>query len=135
MLAPAVAYGYWPCASEQNDLVLFDPVTGAEAARFNLPRQMQSGSPHLCISDFFRPRGAAPVGDEAGFIPESAWAAGAACTPIVGSAARPAPTTASASPLLRSFTLFLRFRDAPGTRVARVTRLTLSRTSDNGKGG
>jgi 5-methyltetrahydrofolate--homocysteine methyltransferase len=77
MLAPAVVYGFFPCAAEQNDLVVFDPDTGAERCRFNLPRQMADGSKHLCISDFFRPRGADPVGDEQGFIPAAAWAQGA----------------------------------------------------------
>ena len=48
-----------------------------------------------------------------------------------GAAARPAPTTASASPLLRSFTWFPPIpRSSPGTRVARVIRVTISRTSD-----
>jgi 5-methyltetrahydrofolate--homocysteine methyltransferase len=77
MLAPSVAWGFWPCASEQNDLVVFDPDSGREAARFNLPRQMQPGSHHLCISDFFRPIGAAAIGDEQSFIPPAAWASGA----------------------------------------------------------
>jgi 5-methyltetrahydrofolate--homocysteine methyltransferase len=77
MLAPAVAYGYFPCASDQNDLIVFDPESGAERCRFNLPRQMGDKSGHLCISDFFRPRGAAPLGDEQSFIPAKAWANGA----------------------------------------------------------
>ena len=77
MLDPAVAYGYWPCASERNDLVVFDPGHGGEVARFNLPRQMGERSSHLCISDFLRPRGAPPIGGEAGFIPAAAWANGA----------------------------------------------------------
>jgi 5-methyltetrahydrofolate--homocysteine methyltransferase len=77
MLDPAVAYGYFPCASERNDLVIFDPETGAERCRFNLPRQMDEKSPHLCISDFFRPRGAAAVDDEQAWFPAAAWANGA----------------------------------------------------------
>jgi len=77
MLDPAVAYGYFPCASERNDLVIFDPVTGAERCRFNLPRQMEDKSLHLCISDFYRPRGAEAIGDEQSFIPAAAWANGA----------------------------------------------------------
>jgi 5-methyltetrahydrofolate--homocysteine methyltransferase len=77
MLAPAVAWGYWPCASERNDLVVFDPESGAEAGRFNLPRQMAADSRHLCISDFFRPRGADAIGDERASIPVRAWENGA----------------------------------------------------------
>jgi 5-methyltetrahydrofolate--homocysteine methyltransferase len=77
MLAPSVAYGYFPCASDQNDLIVFDPESGVERCRFNLPRQMDAKSGHLCISDFFRPRGADPIGDEQSFIPAAAWANGA----------------------------------------------------------
>ncbi len=77
MLAPSVAYGYFPCASDQNDLIVFDPESGVERCRFNLPRQMDAKSGHLCISDFFRPRGADPIGDEQSSIPAAAWANGA----------------------------------------------------------
>jgi 5-methyltetrahydrofolate--homocysteine methyltransferase len=77
MLEPSVAYGYFPCASEHNDLIVFDPESGAERCRFNLPRQMEAKSGHLCISDFFRPRGADPLGDERLSIPAAAWANGA----------------------------------------------------------
>ncbi len=76
-LQPAVVYGYWPCASERNDVILFDPVSGAEAARFHLPRQTDDSNRHLCIADWFRPRGAAPLADEQAFIPAAAWANGA----------------------------------------------------------
>ena len=77
MLAPAVVYGFWPCYSERNDLVIIDPDTGKELARFNLPRQMEKTSKHLCIADYFRPRGAAALGDEQSWYPPAAWAAGA----------------------------------------------------------
>jgi len=76
-LDPAVAYGYWPVAAERNDLVIFDPLSGAETARFNLPRQMDDGGKHLCIADWFRPLGAAPIGEEQSYIPAAAWANGA----------------------------------------------------------
>ncbi len=76
-LDPAVAYGYWPAASERNDLILFDPDSGAETARFNLPRQMDDGGQHLCMADWFRPRGGAAIGNEQDFIPAAAWANGA----------------------------------------------------------
>lgn len=51
ILQPRAAYGYWPAASEKDDLVLFDPDSGVEAARFSLPRQQREGG--LCIADFF----------------------------------------------------------------------------------
>ena len=77
MLEPKVAYGWWPCAAEKNDVIVFDPDTGAEVARFNLPRQMDEKSRHLCISDFFRPLNAPAIGDQATWFPPAAWAAGA----------------------------------------------------------
>ena len=57
ILRPQVVYGFWPCASEGNDLVVFDPKDHErELERFNFPRQ--NGRQRLCISDFFRPRSA-----------------------------------------------------------------------------
>jgi 5-methyltetrahydrofolate--homocysteine methyltransferase len=38
---------------------------------------MGENSRHLCISDFFRPRYAEPVGDERGWMPQTAWENGA----------------------------------------------------------
>ncbi len=52
ILQPKAVYGYWPCASEGDEVVLFDPETGAECARFGFPRQAREDG--LCISDFFR---------------------------------------------------------------------------------
>lgn len=51
ILQPRAAYGYWPAASERDDLLLFDPDSGVECARFSLPRQRREGG--LCIADFF----------------------------------------------------------------------------------
>jgi 5-methyltetrahydrofolate--homocysteine methyltransferase len=76
-LTPAVAYGYWPCASDRNDLIIFDPDSGAETARLNLPRQTGDDAKHLCIADYFRPLGADPLGDEQAAFPAAAWARGA----------------------------------------------------------
>ncbi|MDO5286583.1 MAG: methionine synthase [Actinomycetia bacterium] len=53
----AVVYGYWPCFSEQNTVVVLDPVTQAlddEVARISFPRQ--SRDRRLCVADFFRDR-------------------------------------------------------------------------------
>lgn len=49
---PAVVYGYFPCYSEANDLVLVDHISKDEIARFSFPRQRRDR--RLCISDFFR---------------------------------------------------------------------------------
>jgi len=48
----AVTYGYWPCFSEGNDLVVLDPDARHELTRFTFPRQ--SRDRRLCLADFFR---------------------------------------------------------------------------------
>ena len=56
-LEAGVVYGYFPCYSEDNDLVIVDHEnlsSGRERMRFSFPRQ--SRDRHLCISDFFRDR-------------------------------------------------------------------------------
>lgn len=60
ILEPAVAYGYFPCNSDGNELIVWDPETidrpaGERAVleRFVFPRQ--GDKRRLCISDFFRP--------------------------------------------------------------------------------
>jgi 5-methyltetrahydrofolate--homocysteine methyltransferase len=52
----AVCYGYFPCVSEDDALVLLaDPdVDSPEVTRFTFPRQHRDR--HLCLADFFRPR-------------------------------------------------------------------------------
>jgi len=54
-LNAAVVYGYFPCYSEGNDLVILHhegPEKGKERTRFTFPRQ--SRDRRLCLSDFFR---------------------------------------------------------------------------------
>ena len=54
-LNAAVVYGYFPCYSEGNDLVVLhheEGKFGAERVRFTFPRQRRDR--RLCISDFFR---------------------------------------------------------------------------------
>ena len=52
ILRPQAIYGYWKCAGQGNDLVLFEQDGVTEACRFTLPRQpKQDGE---CIADFFR---------------------------------------------------------------------------------
>ncbi len=56
MIEPAVVYGYFPCNSDGNDLVVYHhdgPNTGSERVRFTFPRQ--SRDRFLCLSDFYRP--------------------------------------------------------------------------------
>jgi 5-methyltetrahydrofolate--homocysteine methyltransferase len=57
IMEPAVVYGYWPCYSDGDDLVVLDAGThDVEVARFTFPRQQRDR--FLCLSDFFRPKGA-----------------------------------------------------------------------------
>jgi 5-methyltetrahydrofolate--homocysteine methyltransferase len=52
LLHPTVIYGYFPCQSEGNSLLIFDPENyQKQVARFEFPRQ-KSGK-RLCIADFF----------------------------------------------------------------------------------
>ncbi len=59
MLEAAVVYGYFPCWSEGNDLVVAhfdgdgtDGAAGTERLRFTFPRQRRGR--RLCLADFFR---------------------------------------------------------------------------------
>ncbi|OIP69282.1 MAG: methionine synthase [Oscillatoriales cyanobacterium CG2_30_40_61] len=55
LLHPTVIYGYFPCQSEGNSLLIFDPENHQkQVARFEFPRQ-KSGK-RLCIADFFAPK-------------------------------------------------------------------------------
>ncbi len=51
ILRPQAVYGFFPCAAEGNDVILFGE-DGRKLARFGLPRQAKEGG--LCIADFFR---------------------------------------------------------------------------------
>ncbi|CAB4341080.1 unannotated protein [freshwater metagenome] len=56
-LEAAVVYGYFPCVSEGNDLIILHhkgPLEGTERMRFTFPRQRRDR--RLCISDFFASR-------------------------------------------------------------------------------
>ena len=61
-LKPQAAYGYWPCQSDGDELILYAPTPevlaqGAnpsqEVARFTFPRQPEGD--HLCLADYFAP--------------------------------------------------------------------------------
>src|SRR5688572_5457524 len=51
LLVPRVVYGYFPCQSSGNDLIIYHDDQKTERQRFTFPRQ-PSGK-HLCLSDFF----------------------------------------------------------------------------------
>ena len=51
LLVPRVVYGYFPCRSEGNDLVIYHDDKATERTRFTFPRQ--PGGKHLCLADFF----------------------------------------------------------------------------------
>jgi len=53
LLTPKVVYGYFPCQSEGNDLIVYDE-GNIERVRFTFPRQ--PGGKHLCLADFFASR-------------------------------------------------------------------------------
>lgn len=53
VLAPKVRWGYFPCASEGNDLVIYRDDLSTEWLRFSFPRQRDGR--RLCLSDFFLP--------------------------------------------------------------------------------
>ena len=65
VMEPAVVYGYWPCYSERDDLVVLDAETQSEeVGRFTFPRQQRDR--FLCLSDFFRPKSSGEL-DVVGF--------------------------------------------------------------------
>ncbi|HEX8558775.1 MAG TPA: methionine synthase [Pyrinomonadaceae bacterium] len=54
LLVPQVVYGYFPCQSEGNDLVVYHDDERTERARFTFPRQ--PAGRRLCLADFFASR-------------------------------------------------------------------------------
>ncbi len=52
ILQAKAAYGFFKCASENNDVVLFDESGSKEIGRLTLPRQDKDGG--ICVADFFR---------------------------------------------------------------------------------
>ena len=59
-------YGFFPCAGEGNDLVIFEADRRTERLRFTFPRQQ--GGEGLCLSDYFRPRGPGGAEDYVAFF-------------------------------------------------------------------
>ncbi|MDQ0603114.1 5-methyltetrahydrofolate--homocysteine methyltransferase [Streptomyces canus] len=52
LLEAAVVYGYFPCVSKDDDLIILDD-QGNERTRFTFPRQRRGR--RLCLADYFRP--------------------------------------------------------------------------------
>ncbi|WP_431898046.1 methionine synthase [Nonomuraea sp. bgisy101] len=63
LLEAAVVYGYFPCVSDGDSLIILDDA-GNERTRFTFPRQRRDR--HLCLSDFFRSKDSGEV-DVVGF--------------------------------------------------------------------
>ena len=62
ILAPQAVYGYWPCNSDGDELVVFEPPENGsprahehapELLRFQFPRQKKA--PFRCVADYWRP--------------------------------------------------------------------------------
>ncbi len=51
LLQPKVVYGYFPCQSDGDDLIIYHDDLKAERLRFTFPRQAEDR--FLCISDYF----------------------------------------------------------------------------------
>ncbi|WP_329246437.1 methionine synthase [Streptomyces sp. NBC_01478] len=63
LLEAAVVYGYFPCVSKDDDLIILDD-QGNERTRFTFPRQRRGR--RLCLADFFRPEESGEI-DVVGF--------------------------------------------------------------------
>jgi 5-methyltetrahydrofolate--homocysteine methyltransferase len=92
-LVASGVYGFWPAASEGDDLVLYrDRAHAGEVARFNLLRQqeaMPSGQPNLSLADFVRPAGvpgaSAPAGGRTDSVGAFAVTAGLGAAELAAS--------------------------------------------------
>jgi 5-methyltetrahydrofolate--homocysteine methyltransferase len=54
LLRPKAVYGYFPCQSDGNDLIVYREDRTTEHCRFSFPRQARDR--HLCLSDYFAPK-------------------------------------------------------------------------------
>jgi len=55
LLEARVVYGYFPCQSDGNDLIIYNEDQETERLRFSFPRQPieQRGGKNLCLADYF----------------------------------------------------------------------------------
>jgi 5-methyltetrahydrofolate--homocysteine methyltransferase len=58
LLESAVVYGYFPCVSKGDDLIVLHE-DGSERVRFSFPRQRRDR--YLCLADYFRPEDSGEV--------------------------------------------------------------------------
>jgi 5-methyltetrahydrofolate--homocysteine methyltransferase len=57
LIRASAVYGFWPAASEGNDIVLYtDESRGHELLRFPMLRQQGGEAPYRCLADFVAPR-------------------------------------------------------------------------------
>ncbi len=57
LIRASAVYGFWPAASEGNDIVLFtDESRSRELLRFPMLRQQGGEAPYRCLADFVAPR-------------------------------------------------------------------------------
>ena len=58
LLEAKLVYGYFPCQSEGNDLIIYQDDERTERMRFTFPRQPleQRGGKNLCLADYFAPK-------------------------------------------------------------------------------
>ncbi len=65
LIAARAVYGFWPAASDGDDVVVFGAGgASSERVRFNMLRQQEavaSGQPNLSLADFVAPLGAGPL--------------------------------------------------------------------------
>jgi 5-methyltetrahydrofolate--homocysteine methyltransferase len=64
LLQPKVVYGYFPCWSEADDLIILQDDQKTERGRFTFPRQ--TGDRYLCLADYFSPKSSGRI-DVVGF--------------------------------------------------------------------
>ncbi len=50
---PQVVYGYYPCQTMGQDVIIYHPETRQPIGKLNFPRQKKA--PYRCIADFFKP--------------------------------------------------------------------------------
>ena len=63
LLEAKLVYGYYPCNSDGNDLVIYNDDEKTERMRFTFPRQPveQRGGKNLCLADYFAPVGSGKI--------------------------------------------------------------------------
>jgi len=53
LLVPELVYGYYPCNSDGNQVIVYKPESDEEWVRFDFPRQLRA--PYRCVADYFLP--------------------------------------------------------------------------------